>query len=122
MSLPNPYKVNSLAHLVQALQEANRRADEAEASRDHWHRMYRELQSEHVAVCFASNALCASCCEIEANTPEGKTFQKCEDCPKVDKRAILADSLTEALYWRDQYDQLFKKYQHDTRGSYDTVH
>ena len=71
------------------------------------------------------DVLCSDCRTTRDETPEAKTLELCIQCvPDVDKTRLLETAQTEARYWRESYDHLFKKYQelysHDARGAYDT--
>ena len=106
-----------IAQLTSFLREANRREEALKESVEYWHKKYKTLYQEHVALKFGD--LCYKCQTLRDTTPTGDTITICQDCSegKVTLQSLrleLEKKEEEIQYWQDCFEAALEN--HDGRG------
>ena len=97
----------SLARLVELLQEANKRAEEAENKVETLNRKYNNLHADYIALKY--NNLCVECQTVKDSAMSGKTYTLCKTCARG-KETIeslhreLEKEQEKIRYWQDCYE------------------
>ena len=105
-----------IVNLTKCLHEVNEKNDKLQEGRDHWKKLYRDLQQEHIAL--ELQKLCEDC-----NEQRGGNLELCTQChennvTKRDLRKIIEKKSTEADHYRYEYEALLKRYLNDEYGSF----
>ena len=81
--------------LVKLLQEAKQREEEANQRAEHWHRAYRNINRDHLAL--QDGDLCSARKRVKEKIEAGDTFRLCQECPTVcESRKSLERNLEKA--------------------------